>query len=85
MGESQRQVVASCLRQDCVTLCPMALGAVADRVVIEEVAALADSFADYVLADLATVTCTKDLRDGLSGSYLVFLREAVLLANSCRD
>ena len=68
----------------CVTLCGMALGVV-DRVAIEEVAALADSFADLVLSDLGSVMSLDELRSALSGSYLVFLREAVTLANSPRE
>lgn len=62
----------------------MALGVV-DRVAIEEVAALADSFADLVLDDLNSVTSIDELRIALSGSYLVFLREAVVLVNSVRE
>lgn len=48
--------------------------------VIEDVAALADSFADLVLASLGTVPL-EELREGLAGSYLVFLREALLLSS----
>jgi hypothetical protein len=62
----------------------MALG-VLDRAAIGEVAALADSFADLVLGDLNSVTSIEELRAALSGSYLVFLREAVVLANSVRE
>ena len=62
----------------------MALG-VMDRTAIEEVVALADSFADLVLSDLASVTSPDELRVALSGSYLVFLREAVVLAHSVHE
>lgn len=86
MGKGKGQgVVTRARQQGCVTVRPMALGAVLDRAVIDEVTALADSFADLVLHDLASVASASDLRAGLSGSYLVFLREAVLLAQSCRD
>jgi hypothetical protein len=62
----------------------MALG-VMERVAIEEVAALADSFADLVVADLGSVTSMDELRAALAGSYLVFLREAVVLAHSLHE
>jgi hypothetical protein len=62
----------------------MALGVV-DRAAIEEVAALADSFADLVLHDLGSITSMDELRTALSGSYLVFLKEAVAVANSQRE
>lgn len=59
--------------------------AVVDREAIAEVAALADSFADLVLHDLDSVNSIEELRAGLAGSYLVFLREAVLVAHSVRE
>jgi hypothetical protein len=62
----------------------MALGVV-DRVAVEEVAALADSFADLVVGDLNSITSLDELRAALSGSYLVFLREAVVLAHSLHE
>jgi len=58
---------------------------VVDRVAVEEVTALADTFADLVLHDLGSVTSIEELRAALAGSYLVFLREAVLVAHSVRE
>jgi hypothetical protein len=62
----------------------MALG-VMDRGTIQDVAELADTYADQVIADLPTVESTESLRDGLAGAFLVFLRDAVLLTNSRRE
>lgn len=49
--------------------------------VIEDVAALADSFADLIVASLGSAASPEELREGLAGSYLVFLREALLLSS----
>lgn len=63
----------------------MALGVLHRGTIVEDVAALADVFADRVIADLGSATSVQELHDGLSGSYLVFLREALLVASSQGD
>lgn len=85
MGKRQGQVVTSSPDSQCVTVVPMALGLLHRATIVDDVAALADSFADRVIADLATVATPQELHDGLSGSYLVFLREALLVASSQGD
>lgn len=62
----------------------MALG-VLDRTTIEEVAALADSYADQIIDDLPSVESEEHLRNGLAGALLSFLADAVLLAHSLRE
>lgn len=62
----------------------MALG-VLDRTTIEEVATLADSYADRIIDDLPSVESEEQLRNGLAGALLSFLADAVLLAHSLRE
>jgi hypothetical protein len=61
----------------------MALG-VLDRATVEEVALLADDYADRIVADLPNAESEDHLRMGLAGALLAFLADAILLAHHSR-
>jgi hypothetical protein len=65
----------------CVTVMLVALG-VLDHTTIDEVAALADSYAEKIADDLPHAESEASLIAGLSGALLCFLADAVRLANS---
>ena len=89
MGRSEGEVTGLCTHPEqdswhcpqCVTVVLVALG-VLDHTTIDEVAALADSYAERILEDLPQAESEASLLAGLSGALLCFLADAVRLANS---
>jgi hypothetical protein len=61
----------------------MGLGLTDERVV-DRVALLAEEYAALIVAALPSAESEEMLRQGLAGSFLSFLKDALLVANSGR-
>jgi hypothetical protein len=88
MGRGKGEVTPFCPHSErpggicnqCVILMGMALGTL-DNSVVMTIVSLADAYALQIIEDLPSVLDEEDLRDGLSGAFLSFMAEAIMLAH----